>query len=49
MDWLMQNGSTAVTVIFFLTFVGFGAWAYAPRNKAKMEEHGNIPFKEPRP
>ena len=33
-------------VWLMLLFVGIVAWAYWPRRKKKMEEHGKIPFKD---
>lgn len=29
-----------------LLFVGIVVWAYWPKRKAEMEEHGKIPFKD---
>ena len=46
MDVLVAHGPTVVTVVFFAIFLGIGLWAYAPRNKRQMTDHGNIPFKE---
>ena len=46
MEFLATHGPGAATLFFFAFFVGVGIWAYAPRNKQQMNEHGNIPFKE---
>lgn len=34
------------TVWIFVVFVGIVAWAFWPKNKAKLEEYGNIPLKD---
>lgn len=39
-------GGTVMLVIFSVVFVGIAVWAYLPRNKSRMESHGNIPFTE---
>lgn len=46
MDWLSTQGSVLVLVMFFLTFLAFGYWAFRPANKQKMEEYRQIPLKE---
>lgn len=35
-----------VLVAFSLAFVGIAIWAYLPRNKARFQELGTIPFRE---
>ncbi len=37
-----------VLVTFTLAFVGISVWAYAPRNKARIQSYGEIPFHEDR-
>ncbi|MBF0166695.1 MAG: cbb3-type cytochrome c oxidase subunit 3 [Alphaproteobacteria bacterium] len=34
------------TVWIFLVFLGIVAWAFWPKNKAKLEEHGSIPLND---
>ena len=46
LDWLTQHGATLVLVMFFIALVGFALWAYAPRNKQKLEDHAQIPLRE---
>ena len=46
MDWLAQNGSLLVLVMFFALFLGFAFWAYRPSNKSKFQTYGQIPLKE---
>lgn len=46
MDWLVLHGPSVATLFFFVTFIGISLWAYAPKNKTHMTDHGNIPFKE---
>jgi len=33
-------------VWFMALFVGIVLWAYWPRRKAEMEDHGRIPFRD---
>jgi cbb3-type cytochrome oxidase subunit 3 len=33
-----------MTVLFFACFVGWIAWAWAPRNRARLEEAARQPF-----
>ena len=35
-----------VLVAFTAAFVGIAFWAYAPRNKARLQSYGDIPFHE---
>ena len=35
-----------VLVAFSIAFVGIAIWAFAPRNKNKINAYGTIPFKE---
>ncbi|NWG86527.1 MAG: cbb3-type cytochrome oxidase subunit 3 [Hydrogenophilaceae bacterium] len=37
---------SAVTVLFFLLFIGIVWWAYHKENKAKYEEAAKLPFQE---
>jgi cytochrome c oxidase cbb3-type subunit IV len=37
---------SAVTVVFFITFIGIVWWAYGGSRKARFEEDGRIPFEE---
>ena len=46
MDLIVAHGSEAVLLVFLAVFLGFGFWAYRPRNKTRMQEYGNILFKE---
>lgn len=46
MDWFFHHAPTIATVAFFLAFIGIAFWAYAPGNKAKLQERAFIPFKE---
>ena len=45
-DWLAVHGGLVVLVLFFTLFLMFAFWAYVPANKNKMDEYGQIPFKE---
>lgn len=45
MNIVAEHGRLAVLLLFFVMFVGFALWAYAPRNKSKMERCGEIPLK----
>lgn len=43
----IQSFSGIVGLLFFVVlFVGIVFWAYHPKNKKKMEDHGTIPLKE---
>ena len=46
MDWLVQHGPLVATLCFFVGFVGIALWAYLPRNRERMNQYGQIPFKE---
>lgn len=46
MDWLVQHGPTVATLFFFVAFVGIALWAFLPRNRARLDQYGQIPFKE---
>lgn len=35
-----------VLVAFTVAFIGIVLWVYAPRNKARMQAWGSIPFRE---
>jgi len=35
-----------LTLIFIVTFIGIVLWAYWPKNKTKIQAHGQIPFKD---
>lgn len=37
---------SAVTVLFFVIFVGIVWWAYHRGNKAKFDDAANLPFEE---
>ena len=37
---------SAVTVVFFITFLGIVWWAYGGSRKARFEEDARIPFEE---
>ena len=45
-DWLIAHGSMMVLLLFFAIFLGFAFWAYAPRNRMRMDDYGHIPLKE---
>lgn len=36
----------AMTVFFFLWFIGWTVWAFAPRNKALMDEVARMPLSD---
>lgn len=38
--WLLG----VMTVVFFACFAGWVAWAWAPQNRARMEEAARQPF-----
>jgi cbb3-type cytochrome oxidase subunit 3 len=42
MGWLLG----LMTVLFFVAFLGWTWWAYAPSRRELMEEYGNIPFED---
>ncbi len=42
MGWLLG----AMTVVFFVSFVGWIWYAYHPRNRAMMEEISMMPFED---
>ena len=46
MDWLATQGGIVVMIFFMALFLGFAFWAFAPANKKKFEQHGQIPLKE---
>lgn len=46
MDWLAAHGSMCVLLVFFSLFLAFSFWAYAPRNKEKMNSFAQIPLRE---
>ncbi|MEM9964243.1 MAG: cbb3-type cytochrome c oxidase subunit 3 [Asticcacaulis sp.] len=35
-----------LTLTFTVVFVGIAIWAYWPKNKSKIQSHGQIPFKD---
>jgi cbb3-type cytochrome oxidase subunit 3 len=45
-EWIAQYSGYAILIAFFSAFVGIAAWIYRPKNRAKIEEHRLIPFKE---
>ena len=36
----------AMTVLFVLCFVGWGVWAWMPRNRSNMEAAARLPLEE---
>lgn len=44
-DWLAHHAPMIALFGFFIAFVFIAVWAYAPRNKAKLQELANIPLK----
>lgn len=38
-----------MTVLFFLCFVGWAAWAWSPKNRARLASYANIPFDDETP
>lgn len=45
-EWLSQYSGYAVLLAFFAAFAGIVFWAYRPANRARLEAHRHIPFKE---
>ena len=45
MDFIAKHSGEITSVFFFSMFVIIAFWAYLPRNKKKLQEYGNIPFK----
>lgn len=33
-----------ITVTFFITFIALAIWVFRPGNKAKYQQHGDIPL-----
>lgn len=46
MDFITAHSGTIVSVLFFTMFTGIALWAYWPANKQRLQELGNIPFRE---
>ena len=42
LGWLLG----AMTIVFFVAFVGWAWWAYAPSRRQLMREYANMPFDE---
>lgn len=45
-EFLFEHGRLIVMLLFIAIFLGFGLWAFLPRNKKKFEDFGSIPLKE---
>jgi len=45
-DWVSQHSGLIILLAFFTAFVGIAIWAYLPENKARLEDHAQIPLKE---
>lgn len=45
-EWLSQYSGYAVLLAFFAAFAGITFWTYRPSNKAEIERHRDIPFRE---
>lgn len=45
-DWFLDHAPQIGLIGFFVAFVFIALWAYAPRNKAKLQAHAYIPLKE---
>lgn len=45
MAWLYQHGGYAMLLVFFIIFSGVALWVYLPRNRQRLEDFRNIPFK----
>ena len=45
-DWIFAYSGHIVLVGFSLTFIVIIIWAYRPSQRAALETHRNIPFKE---
>lgn len=48
MDSLFDFFRTFWVVWLMLIFVGIVFWAYRPRNREKMKDHGQIPLRDGR-
>jgi cbb3-type cytochrome oxidase subunit 3 len=46
MDIILEHAPTIALLGFFIGFIGISCWAYAPKNKQKLEQNAQIPFKE---
>mgnify|MGYP003386828521 CR=1 FL=1 len=46
MGWVADRAGTLGLVIFFTIFVVAVIWTFAPKNKQKLEQYGNIPLRE---
>jgi cbb3-type cytochrome oxidase subunit 3 len=46
MTWIADNAGLTGLLFFFVFFCCMAVWIYLPRNKAPLEELGNIPFDE---
>lgn len=44
--WFLDHAPTIGLTGFFVAFIFIALWAYAPRNKSKLQAHAQIPFKE---
>lgn len=45
-DDIRAVSGTVGLIFFAVAFAGIFWWAYNPKNKEKMEEHGKIPLNE---
>ena len=45
-DILAKHGPSAVTLLFFVLFIGIAIWAFRPANKQKLQDYAKIPLKE---
>lgn len=46
LDMVAAHSGHIMLVSFFVGFVGIAVWAYRPANRAKLEQHRDIPFRE---
>jgi cbb3-type cytochrome oxidase subunit 3 len=46
LDWVAAYSGYIMLVSFFIGFVGIAVWVYRPANRAKLEKHRDIPFRE---
>jgi len=46
LDWVAAHGGHVMLVSFFTGFAGIALWAYRPANRARLERHRDIPFRE---
>jgi|GEM_PF-1491559 cbb3-type cytochrome oxidase subunit 3 len=46
LDWITAHSGHIMLVSFFAGFAGIVLWAYRPANRARLEQHRDIPFRE---